>query len=66
MAIVGNKIDLEQNRVITSEQTAEFATQVGAIHFETSAKDNVGVDDLFKKLGEKVGVKLAMFSDVLN
>lgn len=46
LAIVGNKIDL-RNRVVDLEKAKEYAASVGAIHYETSAKNNTGVVEMF-------------------
>ncbi len=54
LAIASNKSDLEEHRMVRKEQAEEFAAGCSALHFETSAKDNNGVDELFKSLGEKV------------
>uniref|UniRef100_A0A336KN28 Ras-related protein Rab-21 n=1 Tax=Culicoides sonorensis TaxID=179676 RepID=A0A336KN28_CULSO len=50
LAIAGNKIDLAKDRQITLETAEEYANAVGAKHYETSAKLNEGVDDLFLSL----------------
>eukprot|EP01127_Copromyxa_protea_P006443 TRINITY_DN1630_c0_g1_i2.p2 TRINITY_DN1630_c0_g1~~TRINITY_DN1630_c0_g1_i2.p2 ORF type:complete len:146 (+),score=33.49 TRINITY_DN1630_c0_g1_i2:566-1003(+) len=53
LAIVGNKIDL-RNRVVDAERAKEYAAQVGAIHYETSAKNNVGVSEMFSDLTRRI------------
>jgi len=40
--------------VITKERAEEFAQRVNALAFETSAKANIGVEDLFKRITEEV------------
>lgn len=50
LAIAGNKIDLAKDRQVTLETAEEYARGVGAKHYETSAKLNEGVDDLFLSL----------------
>ncbi|XP_055304175.1 ras-related protein Rab-21 [Sitodiplosis mosellana] len=47
LTIVGNKIDLNKDRTVPFETAEGYAQSVGAMHFETSAKNNVGVEDLF-------------------
>lgn len=47
LAIAGNKSDLIKDRTVPMETAQEYATQVGAKYFETSAKLNEGVDELF-------------------
>lgn len=50
LAIAGNKIDLAKDRQVTLETAEEYARGVGAKHYETSAKLNEGIDDLFLSL----------------
>jgi len=51
MILVGNKSDIAPaNRGITSEQGHEFAKQNGLSLYETSAKDDINVDAVFKAL----------------
>jgi small GTP-binding protein len=47
-ALVANKTDLE--RVVTSEEGFEKASDLAMSYFETSAKTGVGVDDAFFNL----------------
>ena len=60
--LVGNKCDLDDLRVISPEEIGEIAARIRAKFpqvsvlapsLETSAKDNVGVDDAFKRLAEQ-------------
>jgi Ras-related protein Rab-21 len=54
LAIVGNKIDLIKERNVTQESAELYAESVGAKHFETSAKLNEGVEELFLELTNQV------------
>ena len=45
--LVGNKIDLEENRVVSSKEAEDFATQKGFLFFEVSAKTGDHVEELF-------------------
>ena len=57
-AVVGNKIDLEEKREISSEEGRNFAEEHSFIFQEVSAKTGDGFSDLFyKKLFEKIRVK---------
>lgn len=47
LAIVGNKIDLDRDRNVDPEMAQSYADSVGATHYETSAKNNVGVEEVF-------------------
>jgi len=49
--LVGNKCDLIDNSIISSETTNSLKQEIGAcIYKETSAKTGDGVDDVFTKL----------------
>ena len=41
--LVGNKIDLEDDRKITFEQGQELAAEIGVEYMETSAKADINV-----------------------
>ena len=46
--LVGNKVDLESQKNVNFEKGSEYAKQIGAHFFEVSAKDNIGLTDLFE------------------
>ncbi|CAG9535710.1 unnamed protein product [Cercopithifilaria johnstoni] len=52
LMIIGNKVDLERNRNVDISETTGYAKSIGAEHFETSAKDNVGVTQVFDYLAK--------------
>lgn len=54
LVIASNKSDLEDSRVVAREQAEAFSLKFNAFHVETSAKENVGIEELFKVLGTKV------------
>ncbi|XP_045462278.1 ras-related protein Rab-21 [Harmonia axyridis] len=54
LIIVGNKTDLEKDRHVNFEEAKTYAANVGAEYFETSAKLNQGVEDMFFTLTEKM------------
>jgi len=54
LVIVGNKCDLERQRKVTQEEAEAYAKTVGAEHFNTSAKLNKGVKELFLELTKKL------------
>ena len=57
-ALVGNKIDLEESRQVTTEEGQKFAEEHGYIFQEVSAKTGDGFSDLFyKNLFEKIRIK---------
>jgi Ras-related protein Rab-5C len=55
IALAGNKADLaddeENGRQVTYEEGKEYATETGALFFETSAKTGAGVQELFTEIG---------------
>jgi len=52
IAIAATKADLEAARVVDQEGPRLYAASIGALYAETSAKANVGVQDLFVTLGQ--------------
>jgi Ras-related protein Rap-1A/Ras-related protein Rap-1B len=67
MVLVGNKCDLEDDRVVSKEQGSSLANQWGQIAFlETSARKKINVDEVFydvvkqinKSMPQKVSTKL--------
>eukprot|EP01097_Dermamoeba_algensis_P010260 TRINITY_DN7502_c0_g1_i1.p1 TRINITY_DN7502_c0_g1~~TRINITY_DN7502_c0_g1_i1.p1 ORF type:complete len:231 (-),score=41.67 TRINITY_DN7502_c0_g1_i1:140-832(-) len=54
LAVVGNKTDLSNNRKVNSQLGVEFATSISASYFETSAKDDIGVQHLFVEVTKQV------------
>nr|ABD65439.1 Rab21 [Suberites domuncula] len=54
VCIVGNKIDLEKHRTVSHREAEDYASSVGATHFNTSAKQNKGVQELFLDLSKNI------------
>jgi len=54
LCIAGNKCDMATKRIVTIEQAQQYAQQVGATYFETSAKLNRGVQEVFEHLAKKL------------
>jgi len=52
--IVGNKIDLEANRKVSTEEAKSLADKQGIFFTETSAKEGTGVDALFEIIAKKL------------
>ena len=59
ITIVGNKIDLEKDRVVEVDVAEQYAKTVGAIHCHTSAKINKGIEELFLELSKRMMAKQA-------
>ena len=56
--LIGNKLDLTDERQITDSEAQEFATRYDLVYLETSAKSGDGVKDAFVRLG--VGILKAI------
>uniref|UniRef100_A0A1I8AFE2 Ras-related protein Rab-21 n=1 Tax=Steinernema glaseri TaxID=37863 RepID=A0A1I8AFE2_9BILA len=50
LTIIGNKTDLERDRVVDSSVAKDYATSVGATYYETSAKENLGISVVFEEI----------------
>ena len=46
--LVGNKIDLKEKRMVSSEEAQNFAEKNGMNFFETSALNNLNIDEMFE------------------
>ena len=46
--LVGNKIDLKEKKVVSSEEAQNFAEKNGMRFFETSALKNFNIDEMFE------------------
>lgn len=51
---VGNKNDDPNRKVVITEDAQRFAKQMDIQLFETSAKDNINVEEMFLTITEKV------------
>ena len=52
-AIVGNKEDLLDKEEVDEKEARNFAEDNGALFFTTSAKNSVGINELFFEIGKK-------------
>jgi len=52
--LVGNKCDDPDRRVVLREDAGRFATQMGIQLFETSAKENINVEEMFRAITDLV------------
>ncbi|XP_024082042.1 ras-like protein 3 isoform X2 [Cimex lectularius] len=57
MVLVGNKCDLEDERVVGKEQGANLARQFNCAFMETSAKAKINVIDIFYDLVRQINKK---------
>ena len=54
LAIACNKADLAEQRVVPLEEATRYAESIGALIYETSAKSNTGVSQLFTDVARKL------------
>lgn len=54
LAIVGNKTDLEKDRNVPVEEALQYSQLVGATYFQTSAKTNCGIEELFLEITQQL------------
>ncbi|XP_047055646.1 ras-related protein RHN1-like [Lolium rigidum] len=54
MALVGNKVDLEDKRKVRTQEALEYAERNGLFFVETSAKTAQNVGELFYELAERL------------
>lgn len=52
--LVGNKCDDPDRRVVLREDASRFASQMGIQLFETSAKENLNVEEMFRAITDLV------------
>ncbi|XP_071790801.1 ras-related protein Rab-35-like [Asterias amurensis] len=52
--LVGNKNDCPERKVVLTEDATNFAEQMGIQLFETSAKENINVEEMFNAITELV------------
>ena len=50
ICVVGNKVDMVNEQCVSKNKVIQYCTSINALHFETSAKTHLGVDELFLKL----------------
>lgn len=55
--LVGNKCDLERHREVPVGQGREMAATLGMPHFETSAKLDTNVDEVFRQVATQYATK---------
>eukprot|EP01133_Synstelium_polycarpum_P013076 gene13076-15382_t len=57
LVVCGNKIDLQNQRQVRREVAKAYSDEIKAIYYETSAKDNEGIDQMFLDIAKKLLVK---------
>jgi small GTP-binding protein len=48
LILCGNKVDLKEQRVVSSEESKALARELGIFYMETSAKENIHINDVFE------------------
>ncbi|OQR75673.1 ras-related protein Rab-3-like [Tropilaelaps mercedesae] len=59
VVLVGNKCDMEDERVVSTERGRQLAEQLGLEFFETSAKENINVKQCFERLVDIICDKMS-------
>eukprot|EP01104_Vermistella_antarctica_P012703 TRINITY_DN3721_c0_g1_i1.p1 TRINITY_DN3721_c0_g1~~TRINITY_DN3721_c0_g1_i1.p1 ORF type:complete len:220 (+),score=50.71 TRINITY_DN3721_c0_g1_i1:217-876(+) len=59
IAIAGNKVDLVDYRQVSTKKAKDYAENIGAVFFETSALSAQGVEDLFGEISRGLVVNQA-------
>ena len=54
IVLLGNKVDLECNRQVSTEEAEHLAKAEKFKYFETSSKNNTGIDEAFQYLAEEM------------
>lgn len=52
--LVGNKLDLEVDRVVNKSEAQKIAQEHGMEYFEASAKDNINIQEVMHHIMDKV------------
>jgi Ras-related protein Rab-5C len=54
MSLAGNKADLVEQRAVTTEDAKAYAQENGLAYWETSAKSNINVNDVFVDIASRL------------
>ena len=57
--LVGNKLDLDDKRAVSTEEAEAFAKERGIPFLETSAKDDKNVDAAFMRMAKEIKGRMA-------
>lgn len=50
--VVGNKVDLDFDRQVESEEGEKFAKEIDSLYFEASARDGTCINEILEKISE--------------
>lgn len=56
--LVGNKCDLNKSRAVTIDEAKSLAESYNIDFYETSAKDNVNIEEIFTKMASDIKTKI--------
>lgn len=59
LVVVGNKIDLTSQRVVTTEEGEQMAKSLNAVHIEASAKTNTNIRRVFESMLQQMDPPVA-------
>ena len=54
IVIAGNKCDLDADKKVPLNESLSYAQSIDGKFYEISAKNNIGIDDMFKKISRKL------------
>ena len=54
IVLIGNKYDLQQNRIVSTEEGQELSDKNGISFYETSAREGTNIKEIFQKTGEEI------------
>ncbi|MFX0188238.1 MAG: GTP-binding protein [Candidatus Hodarchaeota archaeon] len=64
LILVGNKIDLEDSRIVSTAEGEELAKKLGLGYIETSAKTGENIEDAFRMLALQIVKKFVVAKEV--
>jgi GTPase SAR1 family protein len=66
-AVIGNKSDIKDKRQVTKEEAENYSTSNGfERYFETSAKKNINIEEIFLFIGNHYIQKISKTDNLLN
>jgi len=63
LVLVGNKSDLQSEREVSTQEGENLAKEINAVFLETSAKDNICVNDLFERCVAQIEKSMGNMED---
>jgi GTPase SAR1 family protein len=53
ITLVGNKIDIEESRIVPQEEVELYAKEFDLLYIETSAKLGINISQVFTEIGNE-------------